>query len=127
MSTTTTPTRRPAGEDRVHHDVRNAWLSMLLLPVAFVLAFVVGEGLASLLGHPVGGSVEPPPWAVLVSSVPALLVFFLPAVVSAWFARRAARHGDRRGWVPAGILTLVAVGFVALNLAAYFGSELMMG
>ncbi|HSP60648.1 MAG TPA: hypothetical protein VLO09_06270 [Ornithinimicrobium sp.] len=124
MSTTMT---RPVREDRAHHDVRNAWLSLLLLPVAFVLAFVVGEGLASLLGHPVGGAVEPPTWVILVSSVPALLVFFLPAVVSAWFARRAARHGDRRGWVPAGILTLVAVGFVALNLAAYFGFELMMG
>ncbi|MFC5040933.1 hypothetical protein [Ornithinimicrobium kibberense] len=47
--------------------------------------------------------------------------------MSAWFARRADRQGDRRGWVPAGILTLVAVGFVGLNLAAYFGAEVMMG
>ena len=124
MSTITT---RPVREDTGHHDVRNAWLSMLLLPVAFVLAFMVGEGLASLLGRPVGGTVEPPLWAILASSVPALLVFFLPAVVSAWFARRADRQGDRRGWVPAGILTLVAVGFVGLNLAAYFGAEVMMG
>ncbi|MFK5632991.1 MULTISPECIES: hypothetical protein [unclassified Ornithinimicrobium] len=117
MSTTTT--RRPVREDSDHHDVRNAWLSMLLLPVAFVGAFVVGEGLASLLGHPVGGAERAPLWSILVASVPALLVFFVPAAVSAWFARRAAARGDRRGWLPAGILTAVAVAFVGINVAAY--------
>jgi hypothetical protein len=117
MSTTTT--RRPVREGSDHHDVRNAWLSMLLLPVALAGAFVVGEGLASLLGHPVGGAEEPPLWSVLVASVPAMLVFFVPAAVSAWFARRAAHRGDRRGWVPAGILTVAAVAFVVINVAAY--------
>ena len=67
MSTTTT--RRPVREDSDHHDVRNAWLSMLLLPVAFVGAFVVGEGLATLLGHPVGATEDPPLWSILVASV----------------------------------------------------------
>ncbi len=122
-----TITNRPVREDTGHHDVRNAWLSMLLLPVAFVLAFFVGEGLIDLLGYPVGGDGEAPLWAVLLASVPAILVFFVPALVSAWFARRAARQGDRRGWVPAGILAVVAIAFLALNVAAYFGFELMMG
>lgn len=111
--TTTTTHRRPTGQG--DHDVRNAWLSMLLLPVAFFGAFLVGEGLIGLLGYPVGGE-QPPLWAGALATVPALVVFALPAGLSSWFAARAnRRHRDRRGWVPAGILIALAVVFTVLN------------
>lgn len=112
MSTTTTH-HRSTGLG--HHDVRNAWLSMLLLPVVFLGAFLVGEGLIGLLGYPVGGE-RPPMWAGVLATVPALVVFALPAVLASWFAARASRRRrDRRGWVPAGILIALAVGFAVLN------------
>ncbi len=96
--------------------VRNAWLAMLGFPVSFLLAFGVGEGLASAFGYPPGSDRWPPPPAVgIPSTILAVLAFGIPAFVSLWYARRAARAGDRRGWVPATIgLALVAV-FLVLS------------
>lgn len=123
---TTTSTRRPV--DHAGHDVRNAWLSVLLLPLAFGLAFLVGEGLIGLLGYRVGDAAGSAPlWAVLVATIPALLVFCVPAVVAAWFARRAAAHGDRRGWVPAALLAVLALAFIMVNVLAGLGLEATLG
>lgn len=122
----TTPLRRPA--DGAGDDVRRAWLSVLLLPIAFGLSFLVGEGLIGLLGYPVGEMTNDPPlWAVLVSTVPALLIFCVPAFVATWFARRAASHGDRRGWVPATGLIIVSLAFIAMNVLAGLGLEAQLG
>lgn len=117
MSTTTTHHR---ARRRSRPDVRNAWLSMLLLPVAFLAGFAGGEGLMSLLGHAGDGRV-PAATAALVA-IPIVIVVAVPAAVSSWFAVRAARRGDTRGWLPAGILVLVAVIFAAQNLLAYLYS-----
>lgn len=122
----TTSTRRPA--DNARRDVRNAWLSVLLLPIAFGLAFLIGEGLISLLGYPVGDTASDVPlWAKLVAVIPALLVFCVPALVSTWFARRAAAHGDRRGWLPAILLAVAAFVFIAMNVLAGLGIEANLG
>lgn len=122
----TTSTRHP--DDGPGRDVRYAWLSVLLLPLAFGLAFLVGEGLIGLLGYPVGGAdIDAPLWAILVATIPALLVFCVPAVVSAWFARRAASRGDRRGWVPAVLLGIIALAFIAMNVLAGLGLEADLG
>lgn len=97
-------------------DVRWAWLC-LLLPLAFACAFLVGEGLISQLGYEVGAG-EAPLWAAALALVPALVVFAVPALLASWFAHRAAARGDRRGWVPAGILIGVAVLCTLMNLLA---------
>lgn len=97
-------------------DVRRAWYSMLLVPVAFVLAFLIGEGLISLLGYDL--ETTPPLWAILTATTPAFLVVLVPPAVSSWFARRAAAGGRRDGWVPAGLLIAFSVGFVLLNFLA---------
>ncbi|QGU04172.1 hypothetical protein [Corynebacterium comes] len=124
MSTTSI---RHRGES-AGRDVRYAWLSVLLLPFAFGLAFLVGEGLIGLLGYPVGGADSNAPlWAILVATIPALLVFYVPAVVSAWFARRAASRGDRRGWLPAVLLGIVSLAFIGLNVLAGLGYEAYLG
>lgn len=92
---------------------RGAWWSLLGFVPSFALAFAVGEGLVAAFGYPVG---EPAPWWVAVTAtVPALVVFALPAVAAVLLARRAARLGDRRGRVPAALAVAVASGFVLLN------------
>ncbi|MDT0183545.1 hypothetical protein Q9S36_25480 [Microbacterium sp. ARD31] len=102
-------------------DVRRAWWSLLGFVPTFGLAFAVGEGLATALGHPPGGDEAASWWVMVVAGVPALLVFVLPAVVAVHFARRADRAGDRRGRLPATIAVAVAAGFVLLNLASAVG------
>lgn len=117
MSTTFTTHR---AHDTGPHDVRNAWLSMILLPFALAGAFLIGEGLATQLGW----SPESPDTLSLGEMttvlVPALLVVAVPAAVASWFAARAARRGDRRGWVPAGILLGATVLFGLTNVLAFF-------
>lgn len=110
---TTTPVA-PAAE--AASDVRRAWYSMLLAPVAFLLAFFIGEGLVSLLGYELDP--RPPLWAILTAGIPAMLVMVVPPVVSARFARRAAALGRRDGWIPAGLLIALSTVFVLINLLA---------
>lgn len=113
-----------ASDEAVERDVRRAWLSLLLYPLSFAAAFAVGEGLASLMGYPSGGS-ESPPWFVpLLAGVPALVVFAIPGLLSLKFGRRAARAGGRSAMVPAVLGILVALGFVGLNLLAFLVSGL---
>lgn len=52
---------------------RRAWLSLLLYSESFVGAILVGEGLAALLGYPVGEDGTTPFWVVLAAAGPALL------------------------------------------------------
>lgn len=115
MTAAPSTTRAPAA----HHDVRNAWLAVLLLPLAVAGAFLVGEGLIAALGWP-GDDARPPVWAILTATLPTLAVFAVPALASSWFARRAAGAGDRRGWLPAGLLIAATVLFVATNIGAVF-------
>lgn len=94
---------------------RRAWWSLLGLVPAFVLAFVVGEGLISALGYPTGGTVPAPWWAALVAGVPALVVFAIPAVVTVHLGRQAIRRGDARARTPMLVAVVVTAGFVLLN------------
>jgi hypothetical protein len=96
---------------------RRAWLSLLGFVLTFPLAFLVGEGLASAMGYEVGDA--QPPWAVAIAAtIPALVVFVLPAVLAVHFGRQAVRLGDRRARVPMAIGVVVAVGFVLTNALA---------
>lgn len=104
----------PSPADPARADVLRAWLCLLLLPVAFFGAFVVGEGIIGLLGYPVGGD-QPPYLLGMVATIPALVVFAIPALVATHYARRAARAGTRTGWIPAGILLALTLAFVVLN------------
>ena len=100
-------------------DVGRAWASIVLLPVGVLLAFVVGEGLATLAGHDTGGGELAPLWVVLVAGVPAILVALVPAGFAIWFGLRARRAGDQRGVVPAIVGCALAGGFVGLNVLSY--------
>lgn len=95
------------------------WWSLLLYPFSFVAAFVVGDGLASLLGHPVGDATDVPFWLVLAAGVPALLVFALPAFVAVHFGRRAVAEGHPNVAVPMWLAVALAALFTLQNLVAY--------
>jgi len=96
------------------------WWSLLLYPFSFVAAFVVGDGLASLLGHPVGeGTGDLPLWVVLAAGVPALLVFAVPAFVAVHFGRRAVAEGHPNAAVPMWLAVALAALFTLQNLVAY--------
>lgn len=117
-------TTQPTAEQRTTgRDVRAAWLCFLLLPGALLFAFqaaflgyfLVSEGLLPLLGQSVEGS-DLPQWADAIAAIPTVVVLALPAMLSSWFARKAAAAGDRRGWLPAGILIAVPVLVVVVNI-----------
>lgn len=113
-----TPQVRSA-RDKVQLDgaslTRRAWWSLVGFVPSLVLAFVVGEGLASAFGHPAGGDERAPWWVMIAAGGPALLVFAVPAVLAASFGTRAMRLGDAHGRVPMVVALVVAGGFVLLN------------
>lgn len=96
---------------------RRAWWSLALYPVAFVAAFVIGEGLISLLTNDHAG--DPAFWQVLVAGTPALLVFVIPGVLAVTQGRRAMRLGRRDGSAPAIVGATIGIGFVGLNVLSY--------
>lgn len=113
MNATTHPvTPTPAPRD--DHDVRLAWACLLGAPVAFVLAFVAGEGIATAMSAEEGAT--PSVWVAALVLLLAAALFAVPTVLAWRFANRARARGDDRGRVPALVLTVVAVGFVGLNL-----------
>ncbi|HET6967899.1 MAG TPA: hypothetical protein VFI44_06460 [Ornithinibacter sp.] len=82
-----------------------------------MLAFVVGEGLSSVLGA--SGDGTQPWWVGASALVAALVVFSIPAALATWFWSRAHREGDDRARVPAAILVVLSLGFLAMNLLAW--------
>jgi hypothetical protein len=95
---------------------RRAWWALSLYPITFVAAFVIGEGLISLLTEDAGDAAF---WEVLVAVTPALLVFVIPGILSATQGRKAMRLGRRDGKVPVIVGATIGIGFVGLNILSY--------
>ena len=114
---------RPSVPPEAARDRRRAWLSLLLYPVGFVLAFVVGEGLATLLGYEAGEAVA---WYVpVLAGVPAVLLFVVPGLLALRYGRRAMRAGDPGGLAPVVVGATVAVAFVGVNLLGFVAQVLL--
>jgi len=109
----------PQSEGARSKDVARAWISVALLPAALVLAFLVGEGLATVLGHDTGSGELAPLWVVLAAGIPAVLVAIVPAGMALGYGLRARRAGDQRGVVPALVGGALAGAFVGLNVISY--------
>jgi heme/copper-type cytochrome/quinol oxidase subunit 3 len=106
---------KPVGrDDRDDRDVRFAWACLFSAPVVFVLAFVLGYGLAALLGVDDGEMASAGAGILLLLMAAAL--FAVPTMLAWRFANRARARGDDRGRVPALVLTVIAVAFVGVNL-----------
>ncbi|HET8604693.1 MAG TPA: hypothetical protein VFM09_12250 [Marmoricola sp.] len=106
---TTTPVRR------ANRRVRAAWISVALVPVGFVLAFFVGEGLLTAQGYD-STDTSIPAGAVLLSAVPAIVVMLAPCA-AAFALGWSARDVDPRGRAPALVGVVLGSVFVVLNLA----------
>lgn len=100
------------------HDLRNAWIAVALLPVAFLVAMFVGEGLISALGYDTGESVPVRP--ALLASIPALLVLIAPGVAAVVYGSRAHRTAGRTAAVVAAWIGGAAAALgVAVNVLAF--------
>jgi hypothetical protein len=115
----TQPASSVGPSSHADRDLRRAWVAVALLPVALVLAMVVGEGLISALGYHSGSQEPVPVGPVLLAGVPALLLLVAPGVAAVRYGRRAYRAGRREAAVPAWIGGVTAVMVVAQNLLAF--------
>jgi hypothetical protein len=105
---------RSGAPKRTDRDVRRAWVAVALLPVAFVLAMWVGEGLLGALGYESGEAVPAGP--ALLAAVPALLLLIAPGVGAVYYGHRAYRAGRGDAILPAWIGGASAFVAVAINL-----------
>jgi heme/copper-type cytochrome/quinol oxidase subunit 3 len=102
----------PTGRD--DRDVRFAWACLLSAPVVFVLTFVLGYGLATLLGVEDGEMASAGTGILLL--LMAATLFAVPTALAWRFAHKARARGDDRGRVPALVLSVIAAAFVGVNL-----------
>jgi hypothetical protein len=96
-----------------------AWVALALLPVAFVVAMIVGEGLITMLGYESGAEDPLPVGPALLASILALLILIAPGIAAVFYGRCACRVGRRDANVPAWIGGLAVVLVVALNVPAF--------
>jgi hypothetical protein len=104
----------PTPAPRDDRDVRFAWVCLAAAPVAFILAFVVGEGIATAMSVEEGTT--PPVWVAVLVLLAAVAVFAVPVALAWRFANRARSRGDDRGRVPAIVLSVLALVFVGVNV-----------
>lgn len=107
----------PTPAERDDRDVRFAWACLLSAPLVFVLSFVLGYGLAALLGIEDGEMASAGTGVLLILMLVAL--FAVPVVLAWRFANRARARGDDRGRVPALVLSVIAAVFVGVNLVQW--------
>ncbi|PKQ14723.1 MAG: hypothetical protein CVT68_10385 [Actinobacteria bacterium HGW-Actinobacteria-8] len=98
-------------------EVRRAWWSLILVPVGFVAAFVVGEGIPAWMGHD-SAIATPPLWVMALAFVAALVVFALPLLVTLVLSRRAATANEPGAWTPLIVSASIVGSFVVINLVS---------
>jgi len=94
---------------------RRAWWSLALYPFSFVAAFVIGEGMLSIL---VDNASDAAIWQVFVAATPALLVFMIPGILAASQGRKAIKLGRMDGKAPALVGAVIGLSFVTINLVS---------
>ena len=105
---------------RADRAYRRAWWSLALYPVSFVAAFVVGEGLYSLLTDQ-GASDSW--WKALLAGTTAILVFVVPGVLAVANGRAAERHGRIDARWPAMVGAVIGLAFIAVNLLSFLVAQ----
>lgn len=98
-------------------EVRRAWWSLALVPIAFVAAFVVGEGIPAWLGH--DAAIARPPFGVIaLAFFAALAVLALPLLVTGVLSRRAAAANAPGAWTPLVVGASIVGGFALINMVS---------
>jgi len=117
MSSSTHPVGTQHSRTPAERHLRLAWLFVALTPLAFVGAMFLGEGLLSAAGYDVDDTV--PFSVVLKAGGPALLLMVAPTVGAIWYGLLARREGEPKGFVPAVVGAVVAVGAIGSNVGSY--------
>ncbi|MGD9935774.1 MAG: hypothetical protein AB7T37_18915 [Dehalococcoidia bacterium] len=104
--------------DAGRRQVRCAWIAVALIPVAFVVAMVAGEGLIDALGYPSGGDKDPPLWAKLVVGGPFTLLMIAPALAAFVCGRRARASGAGRPAFVAMLIGAIVAAYIVLTFIA---------
>jgi hypothetical protein len=105
-------------------DLRLAWVGVALLPVAFVLAMLTGEGLVAALGYGRGDEAVPVHVALL-AGVPALLILIAPGAAAVLFGYRANRAGRAEARLPAWIGGTAAAVGLAVNMLGWIAGLIL--
>jgi hypothetical protein len=91
-----------------------AWGAIALVPVFFLIAFAVGEGLYSAFGYDSGGSA--PVWVELIVLVAVVAVCLVSCAAAVYAGRRAIRAGNRSGRIPEYVGLIAGAGWIILAL-----------
>lgn len=103
--------------------VGRAWIAVVLIPVFFFLALVVGQVLYSLMGYlPEDAGI--PLWVDLVATIPTIAVFLVPCTAAVLYGRRANSLGARGGLIPLSIGALAGLGLLILSIVTIINSQL---
>lgn len=102
------------------HTLRNAWIWVASLPVAFAVAMVTGEGLITAMGYESGGDTPVPIWPALGVGVPVMLIVLVPSYLAYRTGMKARHEGDGRGIIPAVIAGSLGLLFLLTNLVPLF-------
>lgn len=105
------------GSPKARRDVRRAWLWLLMLLPALVLAVLLGGWLLNLQGYDDGDQAVPLS-ATLLAGGSALLVLVIPGVTALFYGLRARRHGAPAGLTPALAGGITALALLVLNVFA---------
>lgn len=120
MTGSPTTTAQRSADEGARRAVRNAWISVAAIPVAFIVAIVVGEGLASLLGYDPGTGERAPLVVLLGAGLPAVLVMLAPTIPAMVFGFRARRLGRTEGLIAAIIGIIAAAWAIVGNVFPLF-------
>ncbi len=127
MNVTERPTDHPAATPPEHPrapgTLGRAWVAIVLIPVFFVIALGVGEGIIALLGYTAGAG-NNPIWVTVISDLAALAVLLLPCSAAVIFGRRAYRSGDRRGLFPVVLGAVLGLGGLIMTVVTEVGDLL---
>ena len=104
-----------APRTRGSRNLRLAWWSPVLYPVAFVGAFVVGQAVPWWMGYDVA-TTEAPWWVMGLALTAALATFAWPLLVTALFSRRAVADSQPGARMPVLVGGIVVGGFALINL-----------
>ena len=100
-------------------NLTRSWICVALIPVAFVLAFAVGEGLYALLGYKPEDATEPL-WVALVAGIPVIVLFLVPCAAAAWYGNKARAEGHRAARLPLAIGAVLGLWMVVMNTVSLF-------
>ena len=120
--TTTKPARRPTTTDHTPWLTR-AWTAVALVPVFFLVAFAVGEGLYALTDYKPENA-DAPVWIVIAVDLAILAVALVPCVAAVLFGRRAMSTRDRRGALPLVVGAVAGAAVVVLTVVSEVGNLL---